>query len=94
MPGPFPPSGATNTALYCNGATQVKTGAGVVNQVSVLVAGAAGTIYDCVGTANLATANEVAVIPATVGVVALNFPCLVGILYVPGASQIASISYQ
>ena len=91
--GPYPVDGAQFSALYCNGSTQVKSSPGIIRQVNVLVAGSAGAIYDCVGTAHAATANEVAVVPATVGPLLLNFPCAVGILYVPGASQVASISY-
>lgn len=73
-------------------ATLVKSGQGRIASISVLVAGAAGAIYD----ANLATAttNKVYVIPATVGVFVVNFPLSFGLVVAPGAAQVVSVSYS
>jgi hypothetical protein len=88
--------GGTNSSLYMNGSTPIiaKAGPGMVCRMNVIVAGSAGAIYDCTATANAVTANEVAVIPATVGPIALEFPCKVGIVVQLGASQVISLSYQ
>lgn len=88
-----PSIGGDKSALYMNSTTVVKASAGRAVVVTVIVAGAAGSLHDCLTTASAITATEIAVIPATVGPVALNFPCLHGIVYKPGASQVASISY-
>lgn len=83
--------GTKNTAGI-SAATLVNSGKGRIASVSVLVAGAAGKIYD----ANLATAttNEIYVIPATVGVFWVNFPLSFGLVVAPGAAQVVSVSYS
>lgn len=87
--------GGTKSALCVTAATIVKAAAGAVMNLEVIVAGAPGAVYDCAATADAsATANQVAVIPAAVGPVKLEFPCLVGIVVVPGAGQKVSVSYQ
>lgn len=89
-----PPTGGTKSSLYITGTTVVKSTPGMVAKAIVLVAGAPGTINDCSTTAAVATANEIAVLPAAVGPIELEFPCLVGIVVVPGAGQVISLSYQ
>lgn len=87
--------GGNHSALGLKTGTIVKSTAGVVVQVNVITAGSStGSIYDTASTAGGTTANEVAVVPSSVGPVLLQFPCLVGISYVPGTGQVASISYQ
>lgn len=93
--------GGVSSALYVGTGTPVmnaggtiKSGPGYVVRANVIVAGAAGAIYDCIGTANATTANEIAVIPATQGPLNLEFPFFVGLTYVPGAAQVTSFSYQ
>lgn len=83
--------GSKNTAAIAT-ATLVKSGAGRIASVSILVAGAAGKIYD----ANSATATtgQVYVIPATVGVFVVNFPLSFGLVVAPGAAQVVSVSYS
>jgi hypothetical protein len=83
-----------SSSLDITGSTVVKAAPGRLVRVSVLVAGsAAGTANDCTSTGAAATANEVAVIPNTVGVYLLDWPCLAGIVIVPGTSQTVSVSY-
>lgn len=83
--------GSKNTAGI-SAATLVKSGQGRIASVSVLVAGAAGAIYD----ANLAaaTTNKIYVIPATLGVFVVNFPLSFGLVVAPGAAQVVSVSYS
>jgi hypothetical protein len=90
------PAGGGNveTALAIKTQTIVKASPGAVLNVSVLIAGTQGAIYDTASTAALVTANEIAIIPAAVGMYTLNFPCLVGITVAPGAVQVVSVSYQ
>jgi hypothetical protein len=87
----------TQTKLYANGSTPfvLKAAPGSIVRANVLVAGSGtGTINDCATTAAIATANEVAVIPETVGPIAIEFPCLVGIAVQLGTGQVVSFAYQ
>lgn len=84
----------TSTLLDISAQTVVKSTPGRAVKVSVLVAGAVGTINDCATAGAVATANEFFVIPATVGVYALDWPCLAGIVVSPGAAQVVSIVYE
>ena len=88
-----PPLYGTATTLYVTGTQVIKATPGIVCKVNVIVAGAAGGIYDCATTAAIATANEIASVPATAGPLSIEFPCLVGITYKPGSGQVISISY-
>jgi hypothetical protein len=85
--------GATS-ALNVATSSVIQTGAGRVAKVNVLIAGAAGALYDSATVTNAAAANQIAVIPATVGVVDIDFPFTNGLIYIPGTSQTASISYN
>src|SRR5579863_5648856 len=82
-------AGYVQTALAIMSGTVVKASPGAVIKASVTVAGSgAGAIYDCASTAAAsATANEVAVLPATVGIYDIQFPCAVGITVLPGSGQ-------
>lgn len=91
--GPIP--GGNKTLRNVSAATVIKSTAGTIVTVSVTVAGAAGALYDnnSTSTGNTA-ANLIAVVPAVVGIYALNWPCAVGITYVPGAAQVASFAFS
>lgn len=80
--------------LNITAATVVKPASGRICKVCVNVAGAAGTINDVATTGGAAAGNLVFAIPAVVGVYELNFPCLSGIVVVPGAAQVVSVSYN
>lgn len=84
----------TSSSLNITTATTVKNTPGRLIRISVLVAGAAGTVNDCATTGAVATANQICVIPATVGVISLLWPCSTGITISPGAAQVVSVSYQ
>ena len=81
----------------------IKAGTGRVARVSVLVAGAVGALHDCnviTGQEDLpnnkiqpAIGNQIAVIPATVGVYLIDWPFANGLVYKPGAAQVVSISF-
>lgn len=88
-----PSQGGTANRLNITAATLVKATPGTIVRVSVTTAGAAGAVYDFGATTGQGAANLIAVIPAAVGVVTLEFPCRVGILVVPGAAQVVSVSY-
>lgn len=77
------------------GATVVKAQPGMIASMVVEVAGSAtGNINDAATTAAVTTGNQVAVIPTTVGVTKLNFPCLAGIVVTPGTGQAVSVAYR
>lgn len=87
-------AGGVSSQLNVAATTLIKGGAGRVVTVNVLVAGAVGAIHDVATTGAVGAGNKVAVIPAVVGTYRFDFPCLAGIVYVPGAAQVASISYN
>ena len=89
----FTQSGGISSALGLSASAVVKASKGRVARVSVTTAGAAGALYDSATVGGVSAANLIAVVPATVGVIALDFPAFNGIVYVPGAAQVASISY-
>ena len=76
------------------GAHLIKGTPGRVAKISVLVAGAAGTLNDCATTGAVATANEIMAIPATVGLIDVDWPCAAGIVATVGAGQTIAISYE
>ena len=66
-----------------------------VSHVHVLTAGStAGSVNDCLTVAAAAAANQVFVIPNTVGAYLVDFPMLQGIVIVPGTGQVVSVSYD
>lgn len=75
-------------------ATQIKVGYTRAVRVSVTTAGAAGAIYDSATVAGVGAANLIAVIPATVGIYSIDWPCTAGLVYVPGSAQVASIAFS
>jgi len=75
--------------------TVIKATAGRAFRVAVVVAGsAAGAIHDIATTGGVANANRIAIIPNTVGIYEINWPCATGIVLVPGTGQTLSISYS
>lgn len=89
----FQPIYAESSKINLAASTVVKAGPGRLMKVSVNVAGAVGTVNDCLTTGAAAAGNQIGVIPAVVGVYTFDWPCSVGIVYVPGAAQVASVSY-
>jgi hypothetical protein len=83
-----------NSQLAINTPTVVKPQAGRIMKVSVLVAGtAAGGVYDSQTTSAAALQNQVAVIPAAIAVIDLQFQCRNGITVVPGTGQTLAVSF-
>lgn len=74
--------------------TVLKPAAGTLICFHVQVAGAVGTINDTTTTGAAAAANQIAVIPAVVGVYCTQFPYFNGLVVVPGAAQVVSVSYR
>ena len=83
----------TKTFYNITANTVVKATTGRVARISVLVAGAAGGVYDAATVAAGTSANQIAVIPAVVGVYEIDFPVFNGIVLKPGAAQVLAISY-
>ena len=96
--GPFQTvnlSVANKSALNLTANTLVKSSGGFIVRVSVVATSStAGSIHDAASVAAAASANEVAVIPATVGTYAIEFPAASGIAVKPGAGQTIAISYN
>jgi hypothetical protein len=84
-----------STALNISSPKSVKNAGGTVLAATVVVAGTGpGTLHDCAMTAAADVSNQVASVPAAVGTYQINFPCLVGIVVVPGAGQTLAVSFQ
>lgn len=79
--------------LNVSASTVIKDVPGFLMTVNVLVAGAEGAIHDCATVLSATAANKIATIPAVVGTNLYQWPCEVGITYIPGAAQVVSISY-
>lgn len=74
-------------------ATVVKTTAGRIANISVIVAGSAtGMVYDSAATGT--TTKPLFVIPMTVGVYVVNLPASFGVTIVPGTGQTVSGSFS
>jgi hypothetical protein len=91
-------TGAKST-LNVSAATLITTAANPVGsriaRVSVTTAGSgAGSLYDSATVAGAAAANLIATIPNAVGVITIDFPVTAGIVVVPGAGQVVSVSYD
>lgn len=66
-----------------------------VVRVNVTVAGTIpGTVNDCATVAAVGIANQIAVIPNTVGAVLIDFPLLAGLVIVPGTGQTVAVTYD
>lgn len=87
--------GSTSTALNVTTTRVLKQAPGAVLRVNVIVAGSApGGVYDAVTGTAVTASTQAAVIPNAVGPVEIEFPCLVGIVVVPGSGQTVAVSYQ
>ena len=84
--------GNLTSALITTG-TLVITGPGRLVSMTVIVAGSAGAIYNSATVAGAAAANELAVIPATIGIVQLGMEFNAGLVVVPGSSQTVVVTY-
>ena len=87
-------NGGIKQSYNITAATVVKAAPGRLAFVSVLVAGAAGAVYDSISTSGNSAANEVFVIPAAVGIYYLDWPLATGLVVAPGAAQVVAISYS
>lgn len=86
---------AQSTSLGLSASTVVSSQSGRVYSINVTTAGSTtGAIYDSSTVSGVGATNLIFVIPTTVGVTNLNFPFTNGLVYVPGTSQVASISYS
>ena len=84
----------TKTFFNVTADTLVKAKSGRVAKVSVIVAGSApGAIHDSATIGAAAAANEIAVIPNTVGVYNIDFPVSNGIVIKAGTGNTIAVSY-
>ena len=88
----LPAAAATTTYLGVTAATALRTSAAFVQSISVISAGTAGGIFDFNATGTGTAGKQIAVIPATVGVYQIQWPCASGVVVVPGGSQTLAIS--
>ena len=91
---PMTPLEGRLSTLNITAATVVKATPGRLFKVSVIVAGAAGTINDCATTGVAAASNQVGTTPAAVGTTDFNWPMQAGIVVVPGAGQTVAITWE
>jgi hypothetical protein len=94
-PGGTPKWGGPASSLNLTSATAVRTGAGILAVVTVIVAGSApGTANDCTTTGAATVANQIVGIPNTVGAYQISMPYQNGLVIVPGTGQTVAISYS
>lgn len=73
----------------------VLTGSGRLVNISVVTAGSgAGEVHDTNVATNMTGANFLCVIPAAVGIYAINMPFNLGIAVKTGTGQVIAISYS
>lgn len=87
--------------LNVTAATVIKAAPGRICKVSVITAATAGTfgIYDAATTGSAATTNAVYPVstaswPAAGTFIALDFPCLTGIVVNPGTGGVVAVSFD
>ncbi len=83
----------TETSGQLAANTLVQTGFVRVTGISVTVAGAVGGLYDAATIALAISDTEVFVVPTAVGYIPLNMVFADGLVYKPGAAQVATIFY-
>lgn len=88
------PINGISATLNVTAATVIKATPGRVYRVSVVVAGVAGALHNVTTTGAAVAANQVAAIPAVVGIYEYNWPMTAGIVLVPGAGQTLAISFH
>ena len=76
-------------AAVVTATTAVKSSAGRVAKISVVVADGAVSVHDAATTGAAATANKIVTLPDAVGVYSIDFPCANGIVVVPNGSTVA-----
>lgn len=81
------------SALGLSASTVIKATPGRVLNVNVTTAGVAGAMHDATTVGGVSAATLIAVVPATVGPLVLNWTCNAGIVYIVGAGQVVSVSY-
>jgi hypothetical protein len=91
--GAGPTPGGSQALYGITTTTLVRGSRGVVFRVSVLVAGsAAGGVYNSSSTSSLT--DQVFVIPSTVGIYEVLWPCANGIVIVPPTGGTVAVSYE
>ena len=75
--------------------TVLKVGSGALICFNVVTAGGGvGTINDVATTGAAAAANQIATVPTAVGNYCVTFPYFTGLVVIPGASHVISVSFQ
>jgi hypothetical protein len=84
---------ASSTSEQLSASTLVQTGFVRVKGISVTTAGAVGTLNDASTLADAASGNVAYVVAAATGYVPLDLVFEDGLVYQPGAAQVATIFY-
>ena len=79
----------TKSFLNVTATTAVKSSAGRVARVNVVVADGAVSVHDAATTGAAAAANKIITLPDAVGSYSIDFPCANGIVVVPNGSTVA-----
>jgi hypothetical protein len=84
---------STRTFFNITANTLVKATPGRVAKISVIVAGAAGSVHDAATIGAAGATNNLGVIPAVIGLYTFDMHVSNGIVVKPGAGQTLAISY-
>ena len=82
------------TSSPVTSATLIASGSGYLVNVAILVAGAAGNIYDAASTGAAGSSNLIYPTVATVGFTAVGMRFTDGLVVTPGAGQTAVVTYS
>jgi hypothetical protein len=83
------------TALNISSPKVLKNAGGTVLTVSVIAPGSGpGTIYEAATIGAAAAENQIASVPAAVGVYRIDFPCSTGIVVAPSPGQVPAVSFS
>lgn len=81
------------TSGQMSASTLVQTGFVRVLGIAISTAGAAGALHDAATIADAASGNVIYTVPATAGFTAVNMVFQNGLVYIPGAGQVAAVFY-
>lgn len=82
-----------NTYIGISSDSLIVAGTGRLVVVSVVQAASGGIIHDCASVAEASVSNAICAIPDATGIMPVNFPFLKGLVVIPAASSVVSVSY-
>jgi len=87
-------TGGVASKLNLSVSTLIKSGPGRVGSVSVITPGsAAGALHDAASIGGVSAATEICTVPNAAAILKLDWPFVNGLVFVPGAGEVAAVAY-